>query len=69
MGTFIEVSIDREACADGQGLEGLTGLCPVDIFVNTPDGVGILEDRVDECTLCGLCWEKLAGCVQVKKLY
>jgi NAD-dependent dihydropyrimidine dehydrogenase PreA subunit len=69
MGTFVEVSLTKEAGVESEQIQGLIGLCPVDIFAAGPDGVTVQEDKVDECTLCGLCWEKLPRGVKVTKLY
>jgi NAD-dependent dihydropyrimidine dehydrogenase PreA subunit len=69
MAVFIRVSLDERACDDNTLCEPLIGLCPVDIFKLTEGRVTVDDDQVDECTLCGLCWEKLPQVVKVEKLY
>ncbi len=69
MGTFIEVTIARDACADATALRKLVALCPVDVFRCEGDEILVDEDRVDECTLCGLCWKAFPKCIKVAKLY
>jgi NAD-dependent dihydropyrimidine dehydrogenase PreA subunit len=42
----------------------------VNIYKGTPEGVDIVEDNLDECVLCGLCYDAApAGAVSVLKLY
>jgi NAD-dependent dihydropyrimidine dehydrogenase PreA subunit len=44
--------------------------CPVDIFEATAAGVRIVQENLDECTLCDLCIQAAPqGAVQVVKLY
>jgi ferredoxin-like protein FixX len=69
MGIFLKVVIDDEACRKTVGHEALVDLCPVNIFKVDDGAVVVDDDRVDECTLCGLCWEKFPRVVRVEKLY
>ena len=40
----------------------LTEACPVDIFAQKPDGsLEIVEQNLDECVLCRLCLDAVAG--------
>ncbi|GAB4245256.1 MAG: hypothetical protein Kow00129_05130 [Thermoleophilia bacterium] len=68
MGEFIEVVVRHDRCAE-PGCAELVGLCPVDIFVAGGQEVQVDEEQVDECTLCGLCWEAEPDAVTVRKLY
>jgi NAD-dependent dihydropyrimidine dehydrogenase PreA subunit len=47
----------------------LAEVCPVDIFAASEDGLKLVEENLDECTLCDLCKEAFPGKVEVKKLY
>ena len=48
----------------------LTEVCPVNIFAVKPDGaLRIVEENLDECTLCDLCVQAVPGKVRVVKLY
>lgn len=69
MGVFIEVTLDRGACDLHDGCRILIQKCPVDIFREEDGRVGVNEENVDECTLCGLCWETIPDAVAVRKLY
>ena len=69
MGTFIDVSVDQGVRAERAEVQRLVALCPVDVFVAEGDGLRINDDKVDECTLCGLCWEAFPNWVKVSKLY
>jgi NAD-dependent dihydropyrimidine dehydrogenase PreA subunit len=67
---FIEVKVDAAAAGDAAIAKKLEEVCPVSIFEATDSGVKIVEDNLDECTLCDLCLEAAPkGAVQVKKLY
>jgi len=46
-------------------------VCPVSIFKlgSSPDSVGIVEENLDECTLCDLCMQACPQGVRVVKLY
>ncbi len=73
MGVFIRVDLDPDIIGRTDGLAAkLVEVCPVKIFAPGPDAksVAVVEENVDECTLCELC---LAvgnpGQVRVLKLY
>ncbi len=70
-GTFIDVKVDPSVAKDSELAAKLTEVCPVDIFAQRDDGtLEIVDDNLDECTLCDLCLEVGAkGSVQVVKLY
>lgn len=69
MALFIHVTLDEAACDVFDGCKALVGVCPVDIFKEEGGHVVIDDERVDECTLCGLCLETTPGAVKVEKLY
>lgn len=62
----VEVSDDVDATLGAK----LDEVCPVNIFKGTPAGVDIVEENIDECVLCGLCYDAAPdGAVSVLKLY
>lgn len=69
-GMFIRVEVDDPLASDIEAAKQLAGVCPVDIFVASDNGVTIVEKNLDECILCRLC---LAvgppGAVRIAKLY
>jgi NAD-dependent dihydropyrimidine dehydrogenase PreA subunit len=71
MALFIEVDVKPEAARDSALAGRLAEVCPVNIFARGPQGqVAIVEENVDECTLCELCLKAAPpGCVEVRKLY
>ncbi len=69
-GIFIDVVVDPEIAKDPKLAAKLAEVCPVNIFEATDGGVRIVEENVDECTLCDLCIEAApVGSVRVIKLY
>jgi NAD-dependent dihydropyrimidine dehydrogenase PreA subunit len=70
-GLFIDVKVSEAAAADTALAKKLTEVCPVNIY--KVDGAGrcaIVEENLDECTLCELCLQAAPkGAVQVIKLY
>ena len=68
---FIDVLVSEEAAADAALIDKLVEVCPVSIFAKTDaGGIRIVEEHLDECTLCDLCIEAApAGAVAVVKLY
>lgn len=69
-GMFIGVEVDPKTAADPAMAKKLTEVCPVNIFAVKPDGaLRIVEENLDECTLCELCLQAAPGKVKVVKLY
>ena len=70
-GMFIDVTVDPVVANDAALAKKLVEVCPVNIFAQAPGGaLQIVQDNLDECTLCDLCIEAApAGTVQVIKLY
>jgi NAD-dependent dihydropyrimidine dehydrogenase PreA subunit len=66
-GMFIRVEVDEPTASDASAAKQLAGVCPVDIFADDGGRVGIVEENLDECILCGLCLP--LGAVRVIKLY
>ena len=72
MAMFIRVDVDNDVVSKTAGLASkLVEVCPVKIFAagDVADAVSVVDDNVDECTLCDLCTEASAEGVQVVKLY
>lgn len=72
MGMFISVSIDDAKVRATDGLaKKLVEVCPVNIFAAGSDAASatVVEDNVDECTLCDLCTQASPDGVKVVKLY
>jgi NAD-dependent dihydropyrimidine dehydrogenase PreA subunit len=72
MGMFIQVEVDAALVEKTPGLaQKLVESCPVKIFKtgSSPSSVAIVEDNVDECTLCDLCTQACPEGVKVVKLY
>ena len=66
----IAVEVDEPVASDPGLAAKLEEVCPVDIFRADANGVGIVEDNLDECVLCELCINAVpAGAVRVVKLY
>jgi NAD-dependent dihydropyrimidine dehydrogenase PreA subunit len=69
-GLFIDVVVAPGHAADVALAKKLAEACPVDIFESTGAGVRIVEENLDECTLCDLCIQAApAGAVRVIKRY
>ena len=70
-GMFIDVVVTAAAAKDAACAKKLTEVCPVNIFKQAADGtLAIVEDNLDECTLCDLCVQAApAGAVRIVKLY
>jgi NAD-dependent dihydropyrimidine dehydrogenase PreA subunit len=72
MAMFIRVDVDNTVVENTPGLAAkLVEVCPVKIFKlgSKPNGVEVVEENVDECTLCDLCMQASPEGVQVIKLY
>ena len=69
-GMFINVEVDAAASKTPEVAKKLTEVCPVNIFAQQQDGtLRIVDENLDECTLCELCLQAFPGKVKVKKLY
>ena len=70
-GMFIDVVVPPEVAKDPALAKKLAEVCPVNIFAQAADGtLRIVEDNLDECTLCDLCVQAApAGAVRIVKLY
>ena len=71
MALFIQVEVDPAIAKDAALVKKLVEVCPVNIFAQNADGaLQIVENHLDECTLCELCLEPVpAGAVRIKRLY
>ena len=72
MAMFIRVDVDPGVVKKTPGLaKKLVEVCPVKIFAAGPDpeSVKIVEENLDECTLCDLCMQASPEGVKVVKLY
>ncbi len=71
MSLFIEPRIDTALAGDAESVKKLVEVCPVDIFAAGENGsLEIVEENVDECTLCELCLAVgKPGQVRILKLY
>jgi NAD-dependent dihydropyrimidine dehydrogenase PreA subunit len=71
MAMFIRVDVDPKIASDPALAKKLTEVCPVNIFkVGGGGALEIVEENLDECTLCDLCIQACpAGTVKVVKLY
>ena len=69
---FIRVEVDNKVVAKTDGLAAkLVDVCPVNIFKlgAAPNTADVVEENVDECTLCELCLQASPDGVKVVKLY
>ena len=71
MAMFIRVEVDAEVAGNKELAKKLKEVCPVDIFdLDKDGGLMIVEENLDECTLCDLCIHAVPqGRVRVVKLY
>jgi NAD-dependent dihydropyrimidine dehydrogenase PreA subunit len=72
MAMFIRIDANNDIIKKTEGVaKKLVDVCPVKIFkAGTAAGtVDIVEDNVDECTLCDLCMKASPDGVKVVKLY
>jgi NAD-dependent dihydropyrimidine dehydrogenase PreA subunit len=68
-GVFIDIEIAADAAKNAELARTLEEVCPVSIFKAGDAGVAIVEDNLDECTLCDLCLEAAPGKIKIIKLY
>ena len=72
MAMFIRVDVENSVVEKTPGLaDKLVEVCPVNIFKvgSKASSDEIVEDNVDECTLCDLCMQASPEGVRVVKLY
>jgi NAD-dependent dihydropyrimidine dehydrogenase PreA subunit len=72
MAMFIRIDANNDVIKKTEGIaKKLVDVCPVKIFKAgaQPGTVDIVEDNVDECTLCDLCMKASPDGVKVVKLY
>lgn len=72
MAMFIRVDVNGSVVQKAPGLaQKLVESCPVKIFKlgAAENTVAVVEDNVDECTLCDLCMQASPDGVKVVKLY
>ncbi|UCF46264.1 MAG: hypothetical protein JSU89_03510 [Myxococcales bacterium] len=72
MAMFIRVDVDNNIVEKTAGLaDKLVEVCPVKIFKPgpQPSAVEVVEENVDECTLCDLCMQASPKGIRVVKLY
>lgn len=70
-GMFIDVKVAPQVAKDATLAKKLVEVCPVNIFrLGAGGSLQIVEDNLDECTLCDLCVQAAPpGTVEVVKLY
>jgi NAD-dependent dihydropyrimidine dehydrogenase PreA subunit len=71
MSLFIKVEVDPKTASDATAAKKLAEVCPVNIFeVDGKNHTRIVEENLDECTLCDLCLQAVpGGGVRVIRLY
>lgn len=72
MAMFIDVKADNAIISKTPGLAAkIVEVCPVKIFAPgaQPETVDVVDDNVDECTLCDQCTKQSPDGVTVTKLY
>lgn len=72
MAMFIRIDVDQSVIRKKPGVaKKLIDVCPVDIFAPGADenAVAVVDENVDECTLCDLCMQASPEGVKVVKLY
>jgi NAD-dependent dihydropyrimidine dehydrogenase PreA subunit len=68
-GIFIDIQVTADAAKDAELAKKLEEVCPVSIFKAGDSGVSIVEENLDECTLCDLCLQAAPGKIEIIKLY
>jgi NAD-dependent dihydropyrimidine dehydrogenase PreA subunit len=66
---FIGVEVADAVASDPAIGAKLDEVCPVNIFTGTETGVDIVEQNIDECVLCKLCYDVSPGNVTITRLY
>lgn len=66
---FIGIEVADSVASDPAVGAKLDEVCPVNIYKATESGVDIVEQNIDECVLCKLCYDVSPGNVTVTKLY
>ncbi len=71
MALFVEIQVTAETAGDPKVVKQLLEVCPVNIFGQDTEGrLEMIEENVDECTLCELCLDGAPpGAIKVLKLY
>jgi len=72
MAMFIRVDVDGSVVEKTPGLaDKLVEVCPVKIFKpgSQPNSVAVVEENLDECTLCDLCMQASPKGIRIIKLY
>ena len=72
MAMFIRIDVNDGVLRKTAGLaQKLVEICPVKIFApgSQENTVAVVDDNVDECTLCDLCMQASPEGVRVVKLY
>ncbi len=72
MAMFIRVDLKNDVVRKTEGLAAkLVEVCPVNIFAAGAEKgtAAVVEENVDECTLCDLCMQASPDGVKVVKLY
>ena len=72
MAMFIRVDVNQDVVRKTEGLaKKLVEVCPVNIFTpgSQDSAVEVIDDSVDECTLCDLCIQASPDGVKVITLY
>jgi len=71
MAMFIRIDVNDGAVREAGVAKKLIEVCPVKIFAAGDDdsSVSVIDDNVDECTLCELCEQACPDGIKVVKLY
>ncbi len=71
MAMFIRIDVNEDVVRDTGVASKLIETCPVKIFAPGADdkSVTVVDDNVDECTLCDLCEQACPDGIKVVKLY
>lgn len=71
MAMFIRIDVNDDVVRSAGVAQKLIETCPVKIFAAGSDdkSVSVIDDNVDECTLCDLCEQACPDGIKVVKLY